>query len=231
MTTMANRHADQFCDLSGFDPSSARPVLFAHDGSDITLIEIKGARSIISENDFADRMIDTFAAEMAQVMKAPGHNIVVSFEFSYNAEAEVDGHLERQRHNAELKQLRVAGILDETRNVILRACSVRTAYRRLDLAPASRATARDHGAEEGQRSGPKRVAGDAGGTDPYAELPGLAAAHGLCAVVHVGPFPCRDYCQCGDTGEDGSRPDIAKIRQGIFFHETPNDSEAARTGR
>ena len=71
MTTMANRHADQFCDLSGFDPNSARPVLFAHDGSDITLIEIKGARSIISENDFADRMIDTFAAEMAQVMKAP----------------------------------------------------------------------------------------------------------------------------------------------------------------
>lgn len=224
MTTMANRHADQFCDLSGFDPNSARPVLFAHDGSDITLIEIKGARSIISENDYADRMIDTFAAEMAQVMKAPGHNIVVSFESSYNAEAEVDGHLERQRHNAELKQLRVAGILDETRNVILR----RAVSERLIVALISRPQAGQQREIMAQKKANDQARSELpamrAAMDPYAELPGLEGPHMafvqsfMSALSRVGII-----ASVVTPGEDGSRPDIAKIRQGIFFHETPND--------
>ena len=219
MTTMANRHADQFCDLSGFDPNSARPVLFAHDGSDITLIEIKGARSIISENDFADRMIDTFAAEMAQVMKAPGHNIVVSFESSYNAEAEVDGHLERQRHNAELKQLRVAGILDETRNVILR----RAVSERLIVALISRPQAGQQREIMAQKKANDQARSELpamrAAMDPYAELPGLEGPHMafvqsfMSALSRVGII-----ASVVTPGEDGSRPDIAKIRQSLFFH-------------
>lgn len=118
--SMFNRNADQFCDLSGFDPDTPRPVIFAHDGSDITLIEIKGIRSITSEVEFADRMVDIFSAELAQVMKTPGHNMSISYECSYNAEKVVDEHLDRARHNAELKQLRIDTILRETRDVILK---------------------------------------------------------------------------------------------------------------
>ena len=47
--SMFNRNADQFCDLSGFDQDTPPPAIFAHDGSDITLIQIKGIRSITSE--------------------------------------------------------------------------------------------------------------------------------------------------------------------------------------
>jgi len=222
--SMLNRNADQFCDLSGFDPDTPRPVLFAHDGSDITLVEVKGARSIISDTDFSDRMIDLFAAEMAQVMKAPGHNIVISFESSFNAEKAVDAHLERQRQNAELKQLRVSSILAETRDVIMR----RAVSERLLVALVSRPQAGQQREVVAQKKAndaarsqlpPMRAA-----MDPYAEIPALEGPHSafvqsfLTALDRIGVI-----ANVIKPGEDGSRPDIAAIRQGIFYHETPDD--------
>lgn len=222
--SMLNRNADQFCDLSGFDPDTSRPVLFAHDGSDITLIEVKGARSIVSDAEFADKMIDTFAAELAQVMKSPGHNITVSFESSFNAEQVVDQHLERQRHNAELKQLRIDAILRETREVLLkRAVNERVIVALISrpIAGQQREIMAQKKANDSKRAAlpPMRSA-----MDPYAELAALEGPH----LAFVQSFltaldRCGIIAEIIRPKEDGSRPDLAAIRQGIFYHETPDD--------
>ncbi len=46
------RTADKFCDLAGFDPERDEPVVYAHDGSQVTLIEIDGIRTIVSGDDY-----------------------------------------------------------------------------------------------------------------------------------------------------------------------------------
>ena len=41
------RTADKFCDLAGFDPEREEAVVYAHDGSQLTLIEIDGTEGTI----------------------------------------------------------------------------------------------------------------------------------------------------------------------------------------
>ena len=55
------RTADKFCDLAGFDPEREEAVVYAHDGSQLTLIEIDGTRSIISSDDYLTNVIERFA--------------------------------------------------------------------------------------------------------------------------------------------------------------------------
>ena len=51
------RRADLFCDLAGFEPERDEPVVFAHDGSQLTLIEIDGTRSIVSAEDYERNVV------------------------------------------------------------------------------------------------------------------------------------------------------------------------------
>ena len=55
------RTADRFCDLAGFDPDREEPVVYAHDGSQLTLIEIDGVRSIVSVQDYLHNVVERFA--------------------------------------------------------------------------------------------------------------------------------------------------------------------------
>lgn len=222
--SMFNRNADQFCDLSGFDPDTPRPVIFAHDGSDITLIEIKGIRSITSEVEFADRMVDIFSAELAQVMKTPGHNMSISYECSYNAEKVVDEHLDRARHNAELKQLRIDTILRETRDVILK----RAVNERVIMALTSRPVAGPQREMMMQKKANDEARSELpamrSAMDPFIELKGLEGPHmAYVQSVLSALRRCGVMAEIMRPKEDGSRPDIAAIRQGIFYHETPDD--------
>ena len=56
--------ADRFCDLAGFHPDRLEPVVYAHDGSCCTLIEVDGTRTIISDAEFEEASILRIAASL-----------------------------------------------------------------------------------------------------------------------------------------------------------------------
>ena len=58
--------ADRFCDLAGFHPDRLEPVVYAHDGSCCTLIEVDGTRTIVSDEE-----ADDVAEDRAAVVDRP----------------------------------------------------------------------------------------------------------------------------------------------------------------
>lgn len=223
MTAM-NRFADQFCDLGGFDAENPRPVLFAHDGSDVTLVEIMGTKSIVSDDEYVGAMINRFAAEMAQIMKSAGHNIIISYESSYNAEQVIDRHLARQRHNAELKQLRVDTVLEETRAVLLK----RALNERIVCALVSRPQAANNREIMAQKKERDKAVLELpamkSAMNPYLEFKALDAPHRAFVSAFLETLGrCNVVAKVIGPDEHGARADLAAIRQGILYHETPDD--------
>ena len=69
------RTADRYCDVAGFDPETNDAVFFAHDASECTLVEVEGARTIVSDDDYLTNVVTSFAGGIGQVLKHPGHSI------------------------------------------------------------------------------------------------------------------------------------------------------------
>lgn len=112
------RTADKFCDLAGFDPEREEAVIYAHDGSQLTLIEIDGGRTIVSPEDYLHNVVERFAAGLAQILKRPGHQITISYESSLNVAKVLDPFFERQTRRARQKALSLDALIEESRGVL-----------------------------------------------------------------------------------------------------------------
>jgi intracellular multiplication protein IcmB len=221
---MLNSNADQFCDLGGYDAHANNAVFFAHDGSDISLIRIDGVRTLLSEPEFIDRMLNVLSIELAQLLKTPGHNLVLSYEKSNNVAEEIDRHLAQQRNNATLKELKVDAILGEVRDILLH----KAISEKITLAAITRpiaGLARD--ITEQKRQNDEAVAllpEMVRAMSPHLELKGLSPVHrAFVSAIMSTMERCGIIAAIIQPGEDGARPDLAEVRKGIFHHDTPTD--------
>ena len=112
--------ADRFCDLAGFHPDRLEPVVYAHDGSCCTLIEVDGTRTIVSDEEFEEAAILRIAGSLAQILKRPGHNLSISFESSLNTHADIETLATAQLRSADQKGLSLEAIVEEGRVVLER---------------------------------------------------------------------------------------------------------------
>ena len=114
------RTADRYCDVAGFDPETNDAVFFAHDASACTLVEVEGARTIVSDDDYLANVVTNFDGGIGQVLKHPGHSITVAYESSLNTGVAIDGFVRQQHERARQKGLSLTALIDEGRAVIVR---------------------------------------------------------------------------------------------------------------
>ncbi len=214
--------ADRFCDLAGFHPDRLEPVVYAHDGSCCTLIEVDGTRTIVSDEEFEEAAILRIAGSLAQILKRPGHNLSISFESSLNTHADIETLATAQLRSADQKGLSLEAIVEEGRVVLER----RARRERILVAVWTRpdAAISEELAEEIRetralwRSLPP--ANEA--QNPFLKLDALEGPHAAFVKRVVEALTdARLQVRVLGPEDDGSRRDLAEIRRAILFHETP----------
>ncbi len=217
------RTADRFCDLAGFDPDREEPVVYAHDGSQLTLIEIDGVRSIVSVQDYLHNVVERFAGGIAQILKRTGHQLTISYESSLNIGKRLDPFMDEQGRRARQKVLSVEALIEEGRAVL----EGRARSETILLAAWTRSSAGAR--EEVQREVKENVrawqalppAREA--QSPYLHIGALSGPHGAF-VRRVMEALNEAGLQGRVLGPDakGRRAELERIRAALLYHETPD---------
>ncbi len=216
------RTADRFCDLAGFDPEREEAVIYAHDGSQLTLIEIDGVRSIVSADDYLHNVVERFAGGIAQILKRPGHQLTISYESSLNVAKVLDPFLKRQGERARQKALAVEALIEEGRDVL----EGRARSEKILLAAWTRPSAGTgeevkrelkENRKAWQELPPAREA-----QNPFLRVGALDGPHGAF-VRRVMEALGEARLQGRVLGPDdkGRRRELEQIRAAILYHETP----------
>ncbi|MDP4025769.1 hypothetical protein Q8W71_24360 [Methylobacterium sp. NEAU 140] len=217
------RTADKFCDLAGYDPEREGAVVYAHDGSQLTLIEIDGTRSIVSTEDYLHNVVERFAGGIAQILKRPGHQITISYESSLNTARILDPFVAQQGRRARQKGLSVEALIEEGRAVLEGRARAETIL----LAAWTRPTAGTPDEVRRERRENRRAwqalppARDA--QNPYLHLGSLAGPHGAFVrriVEALGEARLQGRILGPD--DQGRRRDLEQIRAAVLYHETPD---------
>ncbi len=217
------RTADKFCDLAGFDPEREEAVVYAHDGSQLTLIEIDGIRSIVSAEDYLVNVVERFAGGIAQILKRPGHQITISYESSLNTAKVIDPFVERQGRRSRQKGLSVEALIEEGRTVLEERARSETIL----LAAWTRPTAgtpeevrreRRDNRKAWQELPPARDA-----QNPFLRLGALDGVHAAFVrrlLEAIGEARLQGRILAPD--DKGRRRDLEQIRAAVLYHETPD---------
>jgi intracellular multiplication protein IcmB len=217
------RTADKFCDLAGFDPEREEAVIYAHDGSQLTLIEIDGGRTIVSPEDYLHNVVERFAAGLAQILKRPGHQITISYESSLNVAKVLDPFFERQTRRARQKALSLDALIEESRGVL----EGRARAEKILLAAWTRPIAgpREEVRKE-QRENQKNwealpPARDA--QNPFLRIGAIDGAHGaFVRRIMEALNEARLQGRILGPDDQGRRADLEQIRAAVLYHETPD---------
>lgn len=220
-----SKFVDDYCDLSSFDENKNDPVFYAHDSSPCSLIEVFGTKEIYSQKEYLQNMKDFVGLELAPLLKKNGHALTISFELSSTTDQSIDTLFYPIYHNAAGKNLNVNSIIDETKKnasensryykMLIAVWSFPSLLNKKDLKQAREAN--------------------------------WQKRHELLtfrAINMMKPFECIEALDHEHTGfvqrvlsaldkagivakllkpKDGKRPDLAEIRKGILFHETPQN--------
>jgi intracellular multiplication protein IcmB len=217
------RTADKFCDLAGFDPEREEAVVYAHDGSQLTLIEIDGTRSIVSSDDYLTNVIERFAGGISQILKRPGHQLTISYESSLNTARLLDPFVDQQTRRARQKGLAVEALIEEGRTVLEGRARAETIL----LAAWTRPTAgtadevkreQKENRKAWQELPPAREA-----QNPYLRLGSLDGVHGAFVrriMEAIGEARLQGRILAPD--DQGRRRDLEQIRAAVLYHETPD---------
>lgn len=216
------RTADKFCDLAGFDPERDEPVVYAHDGSQVTLIEIDGIRTIVSGDDYLVNVVERFAGGIAQILKRPGHQITISYESSLNTAKVIDPFVERQGRRARQKGLSVEALIEEGRAVLEERARSETIL----LAAWTRPTAGTPEEVRRERQENRRAwqelppARDA--QNPFLRIGALDGVHAaFVRRVMEALGEARLQGRILSPDDQGRRRDLEQIRAAVLYHETP----------
>lgn len=211
---------DRYCDVAGF--SEEGPVFYGHDASDCTLIEIEGVRTIVSAEELANAVQLHFVGGIAQTLKSAGHTVAVSYESSSNADEQLEALLEEQLHNAGLKGLNVDAIAEEGAQILRgrarRERVLLAIWTSPKVAQADEVARERAENDEGWRAMPPAR----NAQTPYLALEAVAGPH-AAAVRRVVDALERAQLKVRVLGPDthGARQDLAEVRRGILYHETP----------
>jgi intracellular multiplication protein IcmB len=212
----------QYCDIAGMSRDPMRPCFYSHDGATCSIIRVSGTPRILSGAEFSERVVD-FADQVGSIFAKRGHGMTISYERSANTAEELDVLFSPMRDAAERKGLKIDTVLDETRYVLEK----NAVAERVLIAVWTYKDAvvpeqyREEVAERKSRMGHLPVE-DYIHTDegPY---PIMAATHFAVvssiqqALSNVG----IENRLLGYGQSDAEREDLAEVRRGILFHETP----------
>ncbi|KXV70029.1 hypothetical protein AD951_04100 [Acetobacter malorum] len=222
---MPPRYVDAYCDIASFEPG--QPILIGHDSSECTLIEIFGLKSIYSIKEATDAVAEYLGSPMASLFQNPGHKLSISFEVSQNIEGETTNLYETMARSAQQKGLELQSLIDESQDIVNRnavrikvllACWTLPGAAYKDEVKAARAKVK---AERKARSFTTLNAQ----SDDLQIEPVDSAHKAFVEIVRVGLSEANiSFRVLGPDEKNASiRHDLVEIRQGILFHETPDD--------
>lgn len=214
-----NRAVDQFCDVAGFEKGA--PVYYAFDGSDCTLVEIQGVRTILGPDEFEEALGNGLYNALVGLLREPGHAISLSYESSANVEGDLGALLARQRQNAIAKRLGIDAIIDESEEVLRKAAKRERilmaiwTHPEAGLPDAVSAQRKENAAKWADMPPASNV------QSPFLGLDALDAPH-HGAVSRILTALEQSGLAGAVLGEDenGRRRDLAELRRSLLFHET-----------
>jgi intracellular multiplication protein IcmB len=219
---MMAKSGSDYCDIAGMSVEPDRPCFYSHDGATCSLIRVSGTPLILADDEFTDRMVD-FADQVGPIFSKRGHGMTISYERSANTAEELDVLFGPMRESAERKGLKIDTVLDETRLVLER----NAVAERVIIAVWTYKDAvvpeqfREEVAERKSRMGHLPINDYVQtGEGPYKIM---AATH-FAVVSSIQKALTNVGIQnrlLGLGQSDAEREDLAEVRRGILFHETP----------
>ena len=185
-------------------------------------VEVEGARTIVSDDDYLTNVVTSFAGGIGQVLKHPGHSITVAYESSLNTGVAIDGFVLQQHERARQKGLSLNALIDEGRAVTVR----RARHEKVLLALWTRPEAgiaqevkRQQAANDKQwRALPP--AADA--QNPFLRIDALDGPHAAFVKrVLEALGDARLQARIIRPDDQGRRRDLEEIRRALLWHETP----------
>lgn len=222
---MPPRYVDAYCDIATFEPE--KPILIGHDSSECTIIEVLGLRTITSVEDATEAVADYLGGPLSSVLQNPGHKISVSFEVSQNIENETQPLYENMERASRQKGLELQALIDEAKSIInhgavrikiLLACWTMPGAAYKEEVKAARALVKAQRKEQDYSTLKAQA--------PDLQIEPIDSAHNaFVEIVRSGLAKANiDYRVLGSDLENKRvRRDLVEIRQGILFHETPDD--------
>lgn len=222
-----NSYVDQYCDLGGLDiDNPKRPVAYSHIGGQVSLIKIEGVKSILSTNEMEHLLAEMFGSSgVSPLFRKKGHSLSISFERHFNTDEDISEIIEKLKEKSRIKGLKIDAITNEyaeilkknilIENILLACWTLPTAAFPDEIKP-----------ELEQKKTNERLffskAKDA--MSPFLNLNALDAAHDAF-VAHImdALASTKIKAKLLEPSAIGERPDLAEIRRGIFFHETPKN--------
>lgn len=216
-------YADHYCDISGIEAGSKDPVFFGHDGSECTLIEVLGMKRILTSEEACRNFVDFFGEQLGPVLKTSGHLLSVSFEASNTIGPDIERYFQPQARAARQKRLAVDLLHKEMKEVI----SNRARHFRVLIACWTRPNAVGNADLKDAIADRKKLLADvpaaAGSQSAYPRLEPVDAPHqSFVDLVQSALRGAGLASRVLGPTEEGDRPDLAEIRRGILFHETPD---------
>ncbi|WP_234053782.1 MULTISPECIES: hypothetical protein [unclassified Xanthobacter] len=215
---------DRYCDVAGF--AAADSIFYGYDGSDCTLIAIEGVRSILSPDEFEESVQrQLVVGSLAQLLRTSGHTVSVSFESSSNIGDDLGRLVVEQRINARRKALGLEAVIDEGEEVVRRVARRERILMALWSSP-SVALKADVDAERAQNRAASMDLPPARNAQPQhiamscVEGPHKAAVQRLVVAMEAAGLKVRVLGP--DDDNPHRRTDLAEIRKGVLFHETPD---------
>ena len=217
------RTADKFCDLAGFDPERSEAVVYAHDGSQLTLIEIDGARTIVSGEDYLHNVVERFAGGIAQILKRPGHQITISYESSLNTAKILDPFVQQQGRRARQKGLSVEALIEEGRTVLEGRSRSETILLAAWTRPSAGAADEVRKEQKANRKAWQELPPARDAQNPYLHLGSIAGPHGaFVRRIMEALGEARLQGRVLSPNDQGRRRDLEQIRAAVLYHETPD---------
>lgn len=225
-------YIDQYCDLASFEPG--RPIILAHDGSECTLIEVDGIRTIQSGEDIGNDVAAFLGGPISNAMKKHGHKLTVSVEVADNVEQDVKPLFGRLRKAAKQKNLDTEVLTAEAEQITMENAirlkvliAVWTLPGAAYLPELKEARARVKEGRQAQEYSAINV------QEADLLLGPIDSEHRAFVNAVVGGLRTAGI-QCRVLGPQEAdvrmRDDLREIRQGLLFHETPSDWRPQEAG-
>lgn len=214
----------EYCDIAGISTNPDMPCFYSHEGATCSIIRVDGTPQIMSDEELEERLV-IFADTIGQVFSKTGHAMTITYERNANVDEEYASIFDPMKESAERKGLAIDAVLNETRELM----SKHSVAERVLIAvwTFKEAVVGDQYKEEvAQR---RSQHGHLPVTE-YIQTPDgpyeiIAATH--FAVVGSIRKALRDCGLAerllGEGQSTDAREDLAEVRRGLLFHETPMD--------
>lgn len=213
----------QYCDIAGLSNDPDRPCFYSHDGATCTLIRVLGTPTILAAKELEQKLVD-FADQIGPLFTRRGHALTVSYERSANIHEELDRLFDPLADSADRKGLKIDVTLKETRAILEKyAVDERVLIAVWTFKEA--AVPEQFREEVAER---RSIMGHLPVSDFIQDNMGpyevIASTH-FAAVTSVQQALEGVGLMSSVLGQDqmasGAREDIAEVRRGVLYHETP----------